>query len=56
MLFDGDYMRIYIDGSQVASRDTLLTDVLVNTNTLRIGRYTKPDPQYFEGIIDEVRI
>lgn len=53
MLFDGDYFKIYVDGSLIASKNTTLTDIRVGNGTLHIGRYTN---SFFQGVIDEVRV
>lgn len=52
--YDGTILRIYINGSEVASR-TLSGTVEANSKTLRIGGNTYSD-QYFAGLIDEVRV
>jgi prepilin-type N-terminal cleavage/methylation domain-containing protein len=53
MLFDGDYMRVYVDGKKIGSKDTVLTNIRTGTGTLHFGRYAT---SYFNGLIDGSRI
>ncbi len=56
--YDGQIMRTYIDGKQVASR--VYTDIeainIDNRYNLRIGRSYNGSNYYYQGRIDEVRI
>lgn len=52
-IFDGDWLRLYIDGKLVSSKDTALTNVRDSANPFTIGRGWST---YFIGLIDEVRI
>jgi len=52
--FDGSTMRVYVNGTQVASR-AQNASLTPTTGTLQIGADSYPD-EFFEGRIDEVRI
>jgi hypothetical protein len=57
--FDGDYMRLYIDGTEVANKDTALTALYTGgTANLWIGGAPKfaGVPQYFDGLISQVNV
>jgi hypothetical protein len=53
--YDGATQRLFVDGTQVGSR-TQTGNLAVSTNPLRIGGGTVWAGQYFQGLIDEVRI
>jgi hypothetical protein len=49
-------VRYYVDGS-LAGIKTLMSEAIgTNSAPLRIGRSNHPTPQYFKGIIDDVRV
>jgi len=52
--YDGTMMKLYVNGVQVASKAASGT-IETNSNPLRIGGNV-PYGQYFEGMIDEVRV
>ena len=52
--YDGTVARIYIDGAQTAS--TTFTGNVGNSNTWRIGAYGSPAGNFFDGLVDNVRI
>jgi len=52
--YDGSYMKIYVDGT-LAGTLPVSGAITTNTNPLTIG-YQPGTPEYFSGIIDEVRI
>lgn len=52
-VFDGDWMRLYIDGALVASKDTVLTNVRDSSNLLRLGHGWDGT---FKGAFDELRL
>ena len=52
--FDGTTARIYIDGTQVASRP--VTSSVGTSDTWRIGAYAGVPAGFFDGVIDNVRI
>jgi hypothetical protein len=53
-VFDGDYLKLYIDGVFRNSKDTALTDIRDSANPVRIGDGFVAN--YFSGSIDDVRI
>jgi hypothetical protein len=50
--YDGNTMKLYIDGSQVASASVSKT-ITTSADPLRIGHY---ENEWFTGLLDEVRI
>jgi hypothetical protein len=57
--FDGDVLKIYVDGVQKGSKDTTLTSVVLNTQPLLMGGDRAGGSggnAFFNGYIDEVRI
>jgi len=53
-LFDGDYIRIYADGNEIGSKDTVLTNIGAAVGRIvHLGRY---DTVYYTGLIGEARI
>ncbi len=52
--FDGSTARFYIDGTEVASRS--VTYSVGTSNAWRIGGYGSPAGNFFDGLIDNVRI
>jgi hypothetical protein len=52
---EANRLVLYVDGIEVGVNDTLFTDVLDNIADLRIGAKNN-DTQFFNGMIDEVRI
>jgi hypothetical protein len=55
--YDGSAIRLYIDGSQVATKSTSgATPDNTGTQPLRIGANSLALNQYFTGSIDEVRV
>ncbi|MDO8524607.1 MAG: LamG domain-containing protein [bacterium] len=52
-VFDGDWLRLYIDGKLVSSKNTVLTNIKNSINPLTIGRGWST---YFKGSIDDVRV
>ena len=52
--FDGSTARFYIDGTEVASRS--VTYSVGTSNAWRIGAYGSPAGNFFDGLIDNVRI
>jgi len=57
--FDGDVMKIYVDGIEKGSNDTALTAIATNTQPLLMGGDRAGGTggnAFFNGIIDEVRI
>jgi len=52
--FDGSVARIFVDGTEVASK-SFAGDV-GSTNTWRIGAYRSTPTGFFDGFIDDVRI
>ncbi|MFH8038674.1 MAG: LamG domain-containing protein, partial [Candidatus Aenigmatarchaeota archaeon] len=55
-VFDGGSLRIYIDGVLDNSKSTTQTVDYTNENRVAIGRLGANSTQYFNGLIDEVRI
>ncbi len=54
--YDGQHMRIYLNGS-LASEKLLTTTIASSNTTLFVGsKNPEAEPQYFNGLIDEVRI
>ena len=54
MTYDGEMLRLYVNGSQASSRAT--TGIIKKTTApLWIGG-NQPYGEYFEGLIDQVRI
>ena len=53
VLFDGDWMYLYIDGIMRISKNTSLTNIRDSSNPLRIG---SGYGYYFNGLIDDVQI
>lgn len=56
--FDGSFLKIYIDGVLVQTSNDLQLNRMDNCvgGNLHIGRWWAADTQYFNGIIDDVRI
>ncbi len=54
--FDGDRLIMYFNGIEVASKNTSLESIAVSGSTLKIGRRSAANTQYFNGLIDDVRI
>ena len=57
--FDGDVLKIYVDGVEKGSKDTTLTSIVLNNQPLLIGGDRAGGAEgngYFNGLIDEVRI
>ena len=52
--YDGATLRVYINGTQMASR-AMSGGIQVNADALRIGGSSYPN-SFFQGTIDEVRI
>jgi hypothetical protein len=55
MTKNGSEISIYLDGAPVFS-DTTEVDSVITTAPMTFGRSTYWASQYFEGMIDEVRI
>ncbi|MEM2164021.1 MAG: LamG-like jellyroll fold domain-containing protein, partial [Candidatus Bathyarchaeia archaeon] len=53
--FDGSYLRLYYDGSLVAT-EPWTGNIASNTRPLCVGRKAEGDWGFFKGIIDEVRV
>jgi fibronectin type 3 domain-containing protein len=53
--YAGSTMRLYVNGTEVASRDVGSGSIPASTNPLWIGG-NQPFGEYFEGRIDEVRV
>ena len=53
--FDGSTLRLYYDGSQVATA-SWSGDIASNTYALCVGRKADASSGFFRGIIDEVRV
>jgi len=54
-VFKGDsFIKLFVDGSEVASKTTTVSSIFDNTDVLYIGRYFTD--RYHKGVIDEVRI
>ncbi|MEM2638321.1 MAG: LamG-like jellyroll fold domain-containing protein, partial [Candidatus Hadarchaeales archaeon] len=53
--FDGSYLRLYYDGSLVATA-SWTGNIASNTRPLCVGRKADGDWGFFKGIIDEVRV
>ncbi len=55
LVYDGETLKLYLNGELVAQKQVkLYTDT--DEEPLRIGRQINYNPEYFPGIIDEVRI
>jgi gliding motility-associated-like protein len=55
--FDGVFQRIFLDGILKATVPTPLPLIDSCENVpMTMGKYTDPDPQWFKGTMDEVRI
>ena len=55
--FDGSKQQIYLDGVLKETLTTPLSVMDVCQNVpMTIAKYTDPDPQYFKGTMDEIRI
>ena len=52
--FDGSTARFYLDGTEVANRS--VTSGVGSSNNWRIGAYGTPAGNFFDGLIDNVRI
>ncbi len=52
--YDGSVARLFVDGSQIASK-TVTTDI-GSSNVWRIGAYRSSPTGFFDGSIDDVRI
>jgi hypothetical protein len=53
---DGTYLRIFLDGQEVAYRNTGNPGDKSTSTALGIGRYEQGASLYFSGVIDELRI
>jgi hypothetical protein len=49
-------VRYYVDGSLAGTKPLVSGAIGTNSAPLRIGRSNHPSPQYFKGIIDDVRV
>ena len=55
--FDGSTQKIYLDGVLKETFSTPLSQMdSCGVVPIRIGKYTDPDPQFYKGAMDEVRI
>jgi prepilin-type N-terminal cleavage/methylation domain-containing protein len=54
--FDGDRMRIYFDNSKIADNNVPITSIASSTATLKIGKRSVTNSQFFDGYISDVRI
>jgi chitodextrinase len=55
LTYDGSTLRLYVNGSQVATK-AKTGAITTSTNPLQIGGDTFFSDQYFNGMIDEVRV
>lgn len=54
LTYDGSFLRLYVNGTQVRTRAT--TNTLTNSSDFAIGRLGAFNGQYFSGRIDAVRL
>lgn len=53
--FDGKVHKLYLNGKLVAQQNVDAMEIC-DTDPLRIGSWWEGDPQFFDGILDEVRV
>jgi len=54
-IYSGTLIRLYVDGEEVASMSAL-GDIRQSTYSVRIGAWWGSDPNYFNGMLDELRV
>jgi hypothetical protein len=54
--YDGSTLRLYIDGTQIASKSTTAKPDTGGTQALRVGANSRALDSYFVGQIDEVKL
>lgn len=55
-IYDGNTIRIYVDGTEGSQSENAVGVLGINTNPLYIGKDPNQTPVYFEGDIDDVQI
>ena len=55
MTYDGNFLKAYLNGDELGRRSLTIT-IETSTSDLLIGRRLLGTPNYFKGIIDEVRV
>ena len=55
-VYDGAYVRIYVDGVEENSAAYVTSSIYSNTHNVEIGGYCNGNPFLTNGLIDEVRI